>query len=65
MSVSDANPQLKFMPFHAIVEDGLDRVFNILGSAEFTFYVKGSKVKSTIGEAVLLSPKHSVICYSR
>jgi hypothetical protein len=57
VSVLDANPQFNFTPFHAIVEDGLDRMLDVLDSEEFAFDVKGSIVKSNVAEAVLISPK--------
>jgi hypothetical protein len=55
--VLETHPQFKFTPFYAIVEDGLDRMLDIFEQEEFTFFVKGSKVKSTVAEAVLISPK--------
>jgi hypothetical protein len=54
MSVPDSNPLFKCKSFYPIIEDDLDRIFDIVGKAEFTFYVQGSCVESTIAAAFLI-----------
>ena len=44
-------------PLLVTIEDGLERLLGIIDTEDFIFYVNGEKVKSTIAEAVLISPK--------
>jgi hypothetical protein len=37
VSVSGVDAQFKFKPFYAILEDGLDRMFEVAKSEEFHF----------------------------
>jgi hypothetical protein len=59
MSTSQPQPQpfFKFSPFHAILQDGLERVLDVVKSDNFSFIVKGRVFISTIAEATLFSPK--------
>jgi hypothetical protein len=56
MSITSSNPPVKFSPFHAILQDGIDRLLELLLCEEFTFIVKGKYLKTTLSEAVLISP---------
>jgi hypothetical protein len=55
-SLPDRKSQFKFSPFHAVLHDGIDRLLEMIQSEDFMFLVKGQEVKSTIAEAVLISP---------
>jgi hypothetical protein len=56
MSITFPIPPIKFSPFHAILKDGIDRLPELIPFEEFTFVVKGECFKTTLSEAVLLSP---------
>jgi hypothetical protein len=56
MSIRSPNPTIKFSPFHAILQDGIDRLLELIPNEEFTFIVKGEEWKITLFEAVLISP---------
>jgi hypothetical protein len=56
MSITSPNPPIKFSPFHAILQDGIDRLLELIPNEEFTFIVKGESLKTTLSEAVLISP---------
>jgi hypothetical protein len=56
MSITSPNPTIKFSSFHAILQDGFDRLLELIPSDEFTFIVKGEELKITLFEAVLISP---------
>jgi hypothetical protein len=47
------------LPFFAVVQDGLTRLFEFIGSERFTFLVNGEKYDSTVAEAILVSPSVS------
>jgi hypothetical protein len=54
MSVTSPNPTIKFSPFHAILQDGIHRLLEVIPNEEFTFIVKGEELKITLFEAVLI-----------
>jgi hypothetical protein len=56
MSITSPNPTVKFSPFHAILQDGIDRLLVLVPNEEFTFIVKGEELKIALFEAVLISP---------
>jgi hypothetical protein len=56
MTITDSDVPLKFSPFHAVLHHGIDRVFELVQPEDFTFVVKGERFKSTLMEAVLISP---------
>jgi hypothetical protein len=56
MSITSLNQSVKFSPFHAILQDGIDRLLELLPNEEFTFIVNGEQLKTTLSEAVLISP---------
>jgi hypothetical protein len=43
-------------PLFVVLQDGFERVLRILENETFEFVVKGERLKSTIAEAVLISP---------
>jgi hypothetical protein len=57
MSLFNAELTSKWTPFYAILQNGLERMFSVLKSDNFTFVVNGQVFESTVAEAVLLSPK--------
>jgi hypothetical protein len=57
MSIPSSNFSVEFSPFHRVVQDGIDRLLEFIPCEEFTFIVKGEQFKSTLSEAVLISPK--------
>jgi hypothetical protein len=62
MSVHGADKSLKFLPFYAILQDGLTRLFEVVKSDEFRFIVNGDSFESSVAEAVLISPTiHEVL----
>jgi hypothetical protein len=62
MSVAEVDTLFKFGPFYAILQDGLDRMFDVVKSEEFRFFVNGECYASTLAEAVLISPTvHDVL----
>jgi hypothetical protein len=56
MSIASSTSNIKFAPFHAILQDGIDRLLELLPNEEFTFIVNGEHLKTTLSEAVLISP---------
>jgi hypothetical protein len=56
MSVTSPNPPDIFSPFHAILQDGIDRLLELVPTERFTFIMKGYYLKTTWSEAVLISP---------
>jgi hypothetical protein len=56
MSITSPNLPVMFSPFHAILQDGIDRLLELVPNEEFTFIVKGERLKTTLCEAVLISP---------
>jgi hypothetical protein len=56
MSITSPNATIKFSPFHAILQDGIDRLLELIPNEEFTFIVKGEELKITLFGAVLISP---------
>jgi hypothetical protein len=56
MALPHSDIPLKLSPFHAVLHDGIDRLFELLQPENFTFVVKGETLKSTLAEAVLISP---------
>jgi hypothetical protein len=56
ISVTSSNSPIKFSPFHAILQDGIDRLLELIPNEEFTFIVKNEQLKMTLSEAVLISP---------
>jgi hypothetical protein len=56
MSITSPNSTIKFSPFHAILQDGIDRLIDFIPNEEFTFIVKGKELKITLFEAVLMFP---------
>jgi hypothetical protein len=66
MSAAEADTLFKFRPFYAILQDGLDRMFNVVKSEEFHFFMNGDCYESTLAEAVLISPTvHDVLRHDR
>jgi hypothetical protein len=57
MSIAETGALLKFMPFSAMLRDGLDRMFDIVKSEKFHSFVNGECYESTFTEAVLISPR--------
>jgi hypothetical protein len=57
MAVLHSETPFRFSPLHAILQDGLDRMLDIVKTDDFTFIVNGESFKSTIAEAILISPK--------
>jgi hypothetical protein len=53
MFISQQQSFFKFSPFHAILQDGLERLLVVVKSNDFYFVVKGTKFASTIAEAAL------------
>jgi hypothetical protein len=56
MQIHEVESAFKLSPLYAILEDGLERLFEIAKSDVFTFYVNGKVLESTVAEAVFLSP---------
>jgi hypothetical protein len=56
MSIPSPNQVFQFSPFHTILQDGIDRLLELVPNEEFTFIVKGEELKTTLSEAVLISP---------
>jgi hypothetical protein len=56
MSITFPNSPYMFSPFYAILQDEIDRLFELLPCEEFTFIVKGESLKTTLSEAILISP---------
>jgi hypothetical protein len=56
MSVPSPNPTIKFSLFHAILQDGIDRLLELIPNEEFTFVVNSEQLKTTLSEAVSISP---------
>jgi hypothetical protein len=56
MSLVSHNPPVEFSPFHTVLQNGIDRLLEIISPEEFEFIVKGEHLKSTLLEAVLISP---------
>jgi hypothetical protein len=62
MSVAGADTRFKFRPFYAILQEGCDRMFDVVRSETFQFFVNGECYESTLAEAVLISPRvHDVL----
>jgi hypothetical protein len=55
IQIHEAESAFKLLPLYARLEDGLERLFDIVKSNVFRFYVNGKVFESTIAEAVLLS----------
>jgi hypothetical protein len=53
MSVAEADALFQFKPFYAILQDGLDRMFDVVKSEEFQFFVNGECYASPLAEAIL------------
>jgi hypothetical protein len=56
MALTDSDVQPKFSPFHAVLQNGIDRLLELLQPQDFSFVVKGEHFKSTLAEDVLISP---------
>jgi hypothetical protein len=56
MSITSPNPTIKFSPFQAILQNGIDRLLELIPNEEFTFVAKGDELKITLFEAVVISP---------
>jgi hypothetical protein len=56
MSVAAADTLFKFKPFDAILQHGVDRMFEVVKSEEFHFFVNGQCYQSSLAEVVLISP---------
>jgi hypothetical protein len=56
MSRVDLHFSMQFRPIYAILQDGLERLFEVMKSDCFEFEVEGQKIESTFAEAVLISP---------
>jgi hypothetical protein len=56
MTLAHSEIPLKFSPFHAVLHGGIDRLFELLQPEDFTFTIRGEAFKSTLAEAVLISP---------
>jgi hypothetical protein len=57
MSIPHSELDIRFSPLHAILQDGLDRMLEIVKSGDLMFIVNGESVQNTIVEATLISPK--------
>jgi hypothetical protein len=57
MPVPGMGTQSKFRPFYAIFDDGLDRMFEVVKSEEFRFFVNGESLNITLSEAILILPR--------
>jgi hypothetical protein len=56
MSQSRDNARLNISPLFLTLQDGLERLFEVIQSEQFEFIVNGEELKITIAEAVLISP---------
>jgi hypothetical protein len=56
MSQASRDFPVKFSPFHTVLQDGIDRLLEIVDPEEFEFIVNEEHLKSTLAEAVLISP---------
>jgi hypothetical protein len=56
MQIHETESAFKLSPLYAILEDGLERLFDIVKSDVFMFSINGKVLESTVAEAVLLSP---------
>jgi hypothetical protein len=66
MSVTEADTLFKFRTFYAILQDGLDRMFDIVESDKFQFFVNGECSEGTLAEAALISPTvHDTLQHDR
>jgi hypothetical protein len=61
MSADKTNAGIAFSPFHALLQEGIDRLFEFFPSDPFTFHLRAHKFECTIAEAVLISP---IVCNS-
>jgi hypothetical protein len=50
-------PKLNASPMFVTLQDGLERLFEVMQSDDFYFVVNGEQLKSTIANAVLISSK--------
>jgi hypothetical protein len=51
--------QITFSPFHAVLNDGFDRMIEFVPSTPFTFTSHDDDFGTTLSEAILVSPKVS------
>jgi hypothetical protein len=56
MSIGYPHPMIKFVPFHAILQDRIDRLLEFIPDGEFTFIVRSQEWKMTWFESVLTFP---------
>jgi hypothetical protein len=57
MSKAGAKPKLTASPMLVTLQDGLERLFEVVQSDDFYFLVNGEQLKSTIVETTLISSK--------
>jgi hypothetical protein len=53
---SQAEAKVRFSPFHAVLEAGVDRLLEFMGRDPFTFVANGKAFASTVPEAIAISP---------
>jgi hypothetical protein len=56
MAITDSDAPLEFSSFHALLHNGIDRLFELIQHEDFTFVVKDQRFKSTLAEAIIISP---------
>jgi hypothetical protein len=56
MSTPGEKPKSNVSPVLVALQDGLERLFEVIQSDDFSFLVNGEQIKSTIAEAALISP---------
>jgi Txe/YoeB family toxin of Txe-Axe toxin-antitoxin module len=55
MTTDSAEAALSFSRFYAMLQDGIERIFEAMKRDAFTFVVNGEKFKSTLTEAFSLN----------
>jgi hypothetical protein len=56
MTAVSAEVGLPFSPFYAILQDGIERIFEAMKCDPFTFVVSSEKCKSILPETIAISP---------
>jgi hypothetical protein len=57
MASSGPGRYVKVSPFGGVFQDGIDRMLDIWKPESFSIFVNGTELKTSLGEAVLFSPK--------
>jgi hypothetical protein len=56
ISMPGVDTQFKFSPFNTILEDGLERIFEVMKNEGFRFSANSKSLVKTLAETVSISP---------